>query len=342
MLVRFFIAILVLAGILLATALVLPSEVHVERSIIIERPPSVVYGLLNDYQHFTAWSPWAERDPNTRYTYTGPGHGVGSRMSWDGDPRQVGKGSQEIIASEPYSMIRVSLDFEDQGRAVSYFDIRPEGRGTRLEWGFDTDVTEGRDFVGAVLGKYFGLLFDRWVGADYEEGLERFKQYAETFPAADYAGLEIEEVTAEAQPILFVSTSSAQSDEAVARALGAAFAEISRFMAARGLERVGMPMSIIRSRNENGFQFDAAIPVARSNIDPPGNIKAGWSPSGEAIRVVHKGAYSSIAETYRKAASYMAVRGVGQGGVSWEHYITDPGSTPEDQLITHIYFLIEP
>lgn len=338
MLLRILVALLVVALALLAGAFVLPAQVHVERVITVERSPSVVFGLLNNYQHFQAWSPWAERDPNARYTFSGPERGVGARMAWAGDPRQVGSGWQEITESRPYSMIRTHLDLGDQGEADTYFDIRPVGRAARVEWGFETDVTEGRGLFEALLGKYMGLFLDHWVGKDYEDGLERFKQYAESFPDADYADLEIERLETTADPILYISTSSGQSAEAVANALGAAYGEISRFMASRGLEHVGMPMSISHSWEDSSFEFDAAIPVATADLDPPGNIRLGYTPSGEALRVVHQGPYAGLDQVYEKVAAYLAVNRLDHSGVSWEHYISDPGETPEDELITHVYF----
>jgi len=342
MLVRFFIALLVLALALLAGALLLPANVHVERSLTVERPPSVVFGLLNDLQHFQSWSPWAERDPNARYQFSGPERGVGARMAWRGDPRQVGAGTQEITHAEPFSLIRTHLEFEGQGEADGYFDIRPVGRTSRVEWGFDTDVTEGRGFFEALMGKYMGLLFDRWIGKDYEQGLERFKQYAESFPNADYGDLEIARLEVSAEPMLYIPTSSGQSEEAIAAALGAAYGEISRFMASQGIEHVGMPMSISHSRTGTGYQFDAAIPIGTSEVNPTGNIELGWTPSGEAIRAVHEGSYSSLDATYEKVAAYLAIHRLAHTGLSWEHYISDPGETTEKELITHVYFQLAP
>ena len=31
-----------------------------------------------------------------------------------------------------------------------------------------------------MVGRYMGLMMDEWVGADYERGLERLKELAET------------------------------------------------------------------------------------------------------------------------------------------------------------------
>lgn len=342
MLVRFFIAILVLVVVLLAGAVLLPANVHVERSISVERPPSTVHSLLNDLNHFQQWSPWNERDPNAVYTHSGPERGVGARMAWEGDPSQVGTGWQEITASEPYSQVRIRLDFGPQGTATSYFNIRPEGRGSRVVWGFDTDVTKDRGFLGALLGKYMGLFLDGWIGADYEQGLDSFKQYAESFPGADFSSLEIELVDAPAQAILFVSSSSGRSNDAIADALGAAYGEIGRFMAANGIEFSGTPLSISRSQNPNSYEFDAAIPVDDAEIVPRGNVRLGETPSGPAVRAIHKGPYSKMSETIQKVSAFIAVQRLVHSGVTWEHYISDPGATPENELITHVYFMLEP
>ena len=44
--------------------LLLPSKTQVERSIVIERPLSLVHPLLNSFKRFNEWSPWFAADPN--------------------------------------------------------------------------------------------------------------------------------------------------------------------------------------------------------------------------------------------------------------------------------------
>ena len=63
-----------------------------------------------------------------------------------------------------------------------------------MTWFFDSDLTEGVNFLDSFLARYFGLLFDRWVGGDYELGLSNLKQYAESLPVSDFSQLEIERV----------------------------------------------------------------------------------------------------------------------------------------------------
>ena len=327
--------------IFVTTGIFLPRTVHVERSIEIDRPDSTLFTLLNSFATFSTWSPWSERDPSIIYQYSGPASGTGARMNWSGDPRLSGSGWQEIIESKPSSLVRMQLDFEQQGRANSYFQIDPSASGALVTWGFDTNLVEGQGFFGSLLARYFGLFFDRWIGTDYEQGLVRLKAFAESLPATDFSGLEVEIVEAEPLDILYIVTDSRSEAGGVAASLAIAYQEITSFIAEHSIEIQAQPMAITRSWDARDYEFDAAIPVSTTDVELSGNVRAGKSPSGRAVRVVHRGPYDRMSPSYEKLSAYMAVHGLKEGRVSWEHYISDPGQTPADEIITHIYFLIE-
>ena len=162
--------VVVLAGV----GLVLPQKVKVERAVAIDAPAHKIYPLINDFQQFNKWSPWAQKDPNAQYRFEGPGSGVGAKMYWTSDHPQVGSGNQEIIESEPDAFVKTRLDFGAQGEAQAYFRLTPEADQTTLIWGFTAD------FGTNLVGRYMGLMFDSWIGADYEEGLSNLKALVES------------------------------------------------------------------------------------------------------------------------------------------------------------------
>lgn len=174
-----FYAVSALIGLLLAVGLFLPTTAHVERAIVTSASPDAVYGIVSSFRRFNEWSPWFDLDPQAQYTYTGPETGVGAQVAWVGDPAKVGSGNQEIIAVDPGRSVTTRLDFGDEGPATAKITIEPDGTGSRVTWTFDTS------FEGNFLGRYFGLFFDRWIGADYEKGLAKLKTVAEATPAAD-------------------------------------------------------------------------------------------------------------------------------------------------------------
>jgi effector-binding domain-containing protein len=111
-------------------------------------------------------------------------------------------------------------------------------------------------------------------------------------------------------------------------------------MQENSIEMLSAPLAITRSWDAHTVQIDAAIPVVSADIPVTGNVRVGRSPSGTAVRVVHKGPYENMGSSYEQLSAYMAVNGLEEGRVSWEQYISDPAQTPSSELTTHIYFLI--
>lgn len=174
-LLKWVLGVLLLLGVLLvAGSLLLPASTHVERTTVIERPQAEVFAALNSFQRFNQWSPWAEYDPDAIYTFEGPSHGVGAKMSWVGN-RSVGSGSQTIRESIPNSRIVVALEFGGDASTASYA-LAPEGSATRLTWSFDAE--HGFN----PFARWMGLLFEKMVGGDYEKGLAKLKALLEGEP----------------------------------------------------------------------------------------------------------------------------------------------------------------
>ena len=152
----------------------LPQQVNVERTIRINAPAEAVYSLISQSRRFNDWSPWAKTDPEARFTFSGPPSGVGASMAWDSENPRVGKGNWVIVEAKANKMLRVKLDFGEQGIANSYYLLDSiDPTHTAVTWGFDTDMGKN------PLGRWFGLLMDKWVGKDYEAGLQNLKALLE-------------------------------------------------------------------------------------------------------------------------------------------------------------------
>src|SRR5690606_18444625 len=77
----------------------------------------------------------------------------------------------------PFEHVKAELDFGMLGTAESYFDLLPEESGTRLVWGLSQD--HGLNMV----ARYAGLFMDKWVGPDYETGLQNLKGVIDNLPS---------------------------------------------------------------------------------------------------------------------------------------------------------------
>jgi len=327
-------SLVVLAVLLVAVAFALPRQVHVERSTAIAAPPATVYALVSGFRSFHSWSPWFDDDPRARYSYDGPAWGVGAKMSWASDDPNVGSGSQEIIEVVPVERVRTRLDFGEQGNATAEFRLSPGAGATQVTWSLDADM--GRN----PLARYVGLMFDSMIGPDYEQGLAGLKRVAEALPKADFAELEVAEVDVQPMLTAFASGASSREPAEIGAALGSAYGQVGRFLAARRLAQTAPPICVTTRWDETGFGFEAAIPIDREPDKPvPASspVQIGRTHGGKALRAVHRGAYAGMSATYDKLLAYAAAYGHEVHGNAWDQYVTDPGTTPEADLVTHMY-----
>ena len=169
---RVIIGLVTLIVLLVVIGFLLPRQVHVERSIVINAPQAQLFEALNGFKRFNEFSPWAALDPNTTYTYEGPESGVGARMSWVSKDTDLGSGTNEIVESKAPDLIRTKLNFGGQ-LAEATFTFVPADGATRVTWGFDGDLGNN------PIMRFVGLMFDKWIGSDYEKGLARMKQVME-------------------------------------------------------------------------------------------------------------------------------------------------------------------
>lgn len=330
------ILVLVLIAALVGAGFFLPDRAHVERSTVVNAPVPAVFALLNGFRRFQEWSPWLKYDPAAKVTTEGPPWGVGARQSWAGND-QVGSGSQEIVATNPWSDITIKLVFADFGSEnTARYVLAPEGEATRVTWSYDSAAN------GNLLYRYFGLMADKMLGPDYEDGLAKLKTVAETLPRDDFREVEAELVQTQAMPIAYVA-GEAPADQA-ANALAAAYAKVQAFMAANNLKQAAMPLAVTREFNDETkyWKFDAAIPLDQVCTAPEGGeVGCGSTYAGYAIKAVHRGAYEAAEPTYNKLLAFKNAAGLQDNGNSWEHYVVDPATAPQAEWVTHIYWPVK-
>lgn len=151
-----------------------PPTFRIARQITISAPPSTVFGLVNDFHKWDAWSPWAKLDPNMRQSFEGPASGVGAMYSWNGN-KKVGQGKMTILESRPGEWVCIKLEFLKPFAATNTaeFTFKPVGNQTAVLWA----MTGQNNFM----GKLFGLIcnMDKMIGKDFEKGLSQMKAAAE-------------------------------------------------------------------------------------------------------------------------------------------------------------------
>ncbi|WP_296224567.1 SRPBCC family protein [Ralstonia sp. UBA689] len=152
-----------------------PGSFRVQREIDIKATPEKVFALIDDFHHWTAWSPWEKLDLAMKRTYGGPTNGKGTNYAWEGSSK-VGAGRMEIVDTASPGRIQIQLDFLKPFEAhnTAEFTLKPAGDLTHVTWA----MFGPSPFISKVMGLLFSM--DAIVGKDFEAGLANLKSAAES------------------------------------------------------------------------------------------------------------------------------------------------------------------
>jgi len=168
----------VILAIAIAAVLILaatkPTTLRVQRSVSINAPPERIFSLISDFHQWVTWSPYEQKDPAMKRTYSGTERGRGAVYAWDGD-KNVGSGRMEILDVSAPSKIVIKLDFFKpfEGHNTAEFTMLPQGDGTHVTW-----LMHGpANFMSRLIQVFMNL--DNLIGKDFEAGLANLKTITE-------------------------------------------------------------------------------------------------------------------------------------------------------------------
>jgi hypothetical protein len=173
--------VLIIVGIVVAIIVVFviiaamqPAEFRIARSAMMSAPAAEVFGQVNDFHKWEAWSPWAKLDPTMRQTFEGAPAGTGAIYTWVGN-NKVGEGTMTVTESRPNELITIRLEFRRPFKATNTaeFTFKPVGNQTLVEW----SMSGRKNFMFKAVGLFMNM--DKMVGADFEKGLANMKSVVE-------------------------------------------------------------------------------------------------------------------------------------------------------------------
>jgi effector-binding domain-containing protein len=122
--------------------------------------------------------------------------------------------------------------------------------------------------------------------------------------------------------------------------LNASFADIRAAMAKAGLQPGGKPLAVFTETDDQGFKFEAMIPLAAAPATAPSlpaNAKLGQTPAGKVMKFEHRSAYDDIDSTYEAITAYLDEKSVEAQTMFIEEYLTEPKTADDTSLQVDIY-----
>ena len=168
------IAVVLAIAIILILAAAKPDRFRVQRATTVKAPPERIFPLINDFHQWATWSPYENKDPAMKRSYSGTASGKGAVYAWEGN-KNVGSGRMEILDASAPAKIVIKLDFFTpfEGHNTAEFTMLPQGDVTNVTWLMYGPLP----FMGKIMHVFVNM--DRMVGKDFEIGLANLKRVTE-------------------------------------------------------------------------------------------------------------------------------------------------------------------
>ncbi len=283
------ISLAIVAGLYLALGVVLPSSRHLTERVETNRKLTIVFDTVNSFRRFKDWNWVALQDPRLQMNVSGPEEGVGAKIEYASQLKQIGSGSWEIVQSQQDKMVGIRIQDEARGdnKRTAYF-LRPTGRNNR---NVEVIQTYDVDYGWNIFGRYAGLYVTRHVGENMKISLAKLVTMLASVPNMDYrvqgSGMGTPKVVDRPEEdVLYVSAGAIERGNAQIQAAIVGDAEwIRRVMEANNLEAVGPVRIVTTELGSSTYAFDVMQPVRRKGGGAVGRVDI---PAGAPVKYEHR------------------------------------------------------
>jgi uncharacterized protein YndB with AHSA1/START domain len=159
-------------AVILILAAMKPDTFSIVRTASIAAPSEKLFSLISDFHQWRNWSPWENKDPDLKRSYSGAERGKGAVYAWEGN-KNVGSGRMEILEATPTQIV-IKLDFLKPFEAHNQaeFTLTPQASATNVTW----TMRGPAPFISKLMQVFMN--FDKMIGKDFETGLANLRKAA--------------------------------------------------------------------------------------------------------------------------------------------------------------------
>ncbi|MFC4720831.1 SRPBCC family protein [Geojedonia litorea] len=314
-----------------------PNSFEVTRERTIEAPEAVIYNQLIDFKNWEAWSPWIEKNPNTKVTYSEQTKGEGGSYAWEDDD---GVGTMTTINANPNNSIEQEMQFDDFAPSTISWNLEATEEGkTKVSW----KIT-GKDlpFMFKAYSAFSGG-FDAMMGPDFERGLEKLDSLV--ISNIKVYSIKVNGITEHGGGFYIYTTTSCRMDD-LETTMTAALSKVNAYALANNITMAGPSFISYHKWDEknNAVIFSSCIPTTSRVITTESDILTGQFEPFRAVKTTLKGNYTNLREAWSQTMAYIPEQGLefAEAGPMLEVYVTDPENYPNPaDWLTEIYIAIK-
>ena len=314
-----------------------PNSFEVSKERTINAPTSLIYDQIIEFKNWEQWSPWKEKQPDSKIIYAELTKGAEGSFSWEDDN---GTGSIKTISETPNKSIEQEIQFDDfEPSSINWtFNQEPDGK-TKVTWQIKADKIP---FMFKAYSAFSGG-FDKIFGPDFERGLEKLDSVV--VEKMKVYSITIEGITQHSGGFYLYNTASCKINELESK-MKEMLPKVINYASENSITLAGPPfINYLKwDTDNNAAIFTCCVPITSKVITTNGDILTGQFESFRAVKAILKGDYSNLNEAWKKAMAYLPEEGLeaAENGPLLETYVTDTSKYPNPaDWITEIYIAIK-
>lgn len=305
-------------------------KTHVTKKIEIDAKPSVIFPILNDFNHWTFWSPWLIMEPEAKVNVSEDS----KYYDWEGN--RIGSGNMKITSEAKNDRIEYDLNFLKPWKSYAKvtFLLKEKEDKTEVSWVMDSSLPFFLFFMKKGM--------EGFIGVDFDRGLRMLKEYVEDskvksklefigkqkFDGLKYVGIKN-------------TTGMAQLDEQ----MKADFERLERFIKDHQSYVDGAIFSqyhkwdIIKQR----VDYTSGVGMKEIPSKLPDGFVAGEIPKTSVYTLRHIGSYAHLGNAWGTLNTMQRNKEFKNNKKihPFEIYVNNPGETQDENLITDINFAVK-
>ena len=161
-----------LIGLIFIIPAIMPGKYSVEKSIVINKMPDVVFDHVANLNHYRDWNPWQKMEPGAKANVTGTPKTVGHRFEWEG--KKIGQGSLTIKSVNPPHKAEIDLEFVKpwKSKADDIWTFESQNGSTKVTW-----LNHGP--LAYPMARMMGPMISKNLNYQFEQGLKNLKEMCE-------------------------------------------------------------------------------------------------------------------------------------------------------------------
>ena len=309
-----------------------------EESQVFNAPQEIVFKEVNNLENWEFWDPWNQDSENviTNFGDTVQGEHASYLIESDKD----GDIKIETIEAKPFTDITQKITLPHTFTNAA----------SKMYWNFEsledgqTNVTWGMEGKQSFKEKLSFLLSEESLTEIMRPKLEKglsMMQKVITNKMNEYS-ISVDGVVNHGGGYYMYTTTASKISQ-VSEKMQPMITQVSNFMEAQNIERIGNPIVLYNEWNEsNGSAIFSAGYFTPSEVITPldADVLNGNMPNQKVLKTVLKGKYENFEEAWNKAYQYIEENGleVNQETKPFEVYLTNPEETPNPaNWVTNIY-----